>query len=94
VVKHRAEIAHIKPTAASFTFPKMTGVAWRRAAACRRSCHGKIDLSSLAIHVVLSNYMAFEVHVAEDDAMNDVIQVWLRIALLCALFFLRQVTAA
>jgi hypothetical protein len=28
------------------------------------------------------------VHVAEDDAMNDVIQVWLRIALLCASFFL------
>jgi hypothetical protein len=28
------------------------------------------------------------VHVAEDDAVNDVIQVWLRIALLCALFFL------
>jgi hypothetical protein len=26
------------------------------------------------------------VHVAENDAMNDVIQVWLRIALLCALF--------
>jgi hypothetical protein len=31
---------------------------------------------------------AFEVHVAEDDAMNDIIQVWLRTALLCALFFI------
>jgi hypothetical protein len=31
VVRHRAEIAYIKPAAASFTFPKMTGVAWRRA---------------------------------------------------------------
>jgi hypothetical protein len=32
VVEHRAEIAHIKPTAAGFAFPKMLGLAqWRPA---------------------------------------------------------------
>src|SRR5258708_5745360 len=32
VLKHATEILHIKPTAAGFTFPKMIGLAQRRAA--------------------------------------------------------------
>jgi hypothetical protein len=32
VLKHGTEIPHFKPTAAGFTFPKMTGLTQRRAA--------------------------------------------------------------
>jgi hypothetical protein len=32
VVEHRAKVAHVEPAAARLTFPKMLGIAQRRAA--------------------------------------------------------------
>jgi hypothetical protein len=54
VIEHRAEIAHVEPTAACFAFPKMLGFGQRRATGLLADDFPRgrgVSISLMALHL-------------------------------------------
>jgi hypothetical protein len=64
---------------------RITGLGLLFAARSRRA---RIDLPSLAIQLVVGNYIGFGGTLAKMNAVNDVVRMWLGTALWCALFIM------